>query len=208
MHTPRHDLSRLAAILTERPLRVLFSACLLGETCTWDGKGFNPEVLQRIANHPRVQAVRFCPEHFSFGTPRAFSSLHDGHGDDVLDGKASMRAVDGTDWTPGMLRAADAMVAQAREHNVDVAIMLDISPSCGSHVVYKGDPAAKVYQQGRGVAAAALQRAGVPIIAHRDHLSVQRLLQLLEPDFTVDPAAFDFLDHPWYREYFKGTDGP
>jgi uncharacterized protein YbbK (DUF523 family) len=188
--------------LRERALNVLFSACLLGETCTWDGRGFEVDLLRRIATHPRVKPLRFCPENFAFGTPRAFSSIHGGHGEDVLDGRAKVVAVDGTDWTEGSIRADRAMAEFARSEKVDLAIMLDISPACGSYVIYLGPPEMKVYQKGFGVAAAAVARAGVPIVAQRDHASLQALMALLEPDFSPDPQAFDFIDHPWYGEYF------
>ena len=53
-----------------------------------------------------------------------------------------------------------------------------------------------------GVAASALRAAGIPLIAQRDHRSLGALLAALDPTFTPDPEAADFVDHPWYRESF------
>lgn len=195
----------LPEIPPDRPLRILTSACLIGTRCGWEGDDYTEDLVARIAAHERVSAVGFCPENFSFGTPRAFSSIHGGDGHDVLDGRARVLSVDGADWTEGSVRAAEAMLEVARKQAIDVAIMMDISPSCGSHVVYLGDPAEKNYQRGAGVAAALLMRNGYRIIAQRDTLTLELLLSKLDPSFVPDPASFDFEDHPWYRSYFKSA---
>ncbi|MEM9493305.1 MAG: 2-thiouracil desulfurase family protein, partial [Myxococcota bacterium] len=152
----------------DRPLRLLTSACLVGTQCGWEGSHYAVALVQRIVASDRVEAVHFCPEHASFGTPRAFSSIYGGDGMAVLDGRARVRTFDGQDWTAGSLCGAQAMLELAQRSRVDVAIMMDISPSCGSHSIYLGDPQDKVYQRGFGVAAALLARHGVPIIAQRD----------------------------------------
>ena len=32
---------------------------------------------------------------------------------------------------------------------------------------------------------------------------VWQIFRPLNPTFEPDPDAFDFVDHPWYRDYFK-----
>lgn len=198
----------LPVIPNDRQLRVLASACLIGTRCGWEGTDYTVALVTHIVTNERVSAVPFCPENFSFGTPRAFSSIHGGDGFDVLDGRARVLTVDGEDWTEGAIRGAHAMLDAARKHAIDVAIMMDISPACGSHVVYLGDPADKNYQQGHGVAAALLVRNGYHIIAQRDTRTLELLMARLDPGFTPDPTSFDFEDHPWYRSYFGTAEKP
>jgi len=210
MHKPRHDLSFVPGILATRKLRIMFSACMLGDHVVWDERDMTYGLLKRMAEHPKVEAMKFCPEHFSFGTPRAFSSIHGGNGFDVLDGRAGTQVltVEGIDWTEGAAAGGRAMAAEAtREgHRADLAILLDMSPACGPVVVYQGFPNDKVYQKGPGVAAAALLRAGIPCLAQRDAASLQVLLKHLDPSHEIDTNLFDHVDNPWYREYF-GTGG-
>jgi hypothetical protein len=47
---------------------------------------------------------------------------------------------------------------------------------------------------------------GVPVLAQRDFATLGRIVAALDPGFAPDPEAFDFVDHPWYRDYF--ADGP
>lgn len=202
MHTPRHDLSLVPAILAERRLRIMFSACLLGDNVGWDERDYSHPWIKRIAGSPKVEVLKFCPENHAFGTPRAFSSVHGGSGFDVLDGRAAVRTVEGEDWTEGAIAGAKAMAE--RGSIADLAILMDMSPACGPVVIYLGNPTEKRYQKGPGVAAAALLRAGVPCLAQRDYASLQVLLKLLEPEFEIDSALFDHVDNPWYIEYFGG----
>ena len=80
---------------------------------------------------------------------------------------------------------------------------MDLSDSCGSNVIFLGDPdVGQRVRQGMGVAATTLARAGVPVISQRDDRTIGRLLAALDPDFRADPDAEDFPDTQWYREYF------
>lgn len=184
------------------PLRMLVSACLVGLRCGWDGDAYPSELLQRLVALPLVAPVPFCPEHYSFGTPRALSSIHGGDGFDVLDGSARVINVDGTDWTRGALRGARAMVATAVEHRVELCVLMDISPACGSHVVYRGYPAEEQYQNGPGVATALLMRNGVSVVAQRDHYTLSAILARLDPTFDPDPDAVDHEHGAWFVETF------
>lgn len=88
-HLPTESfLAGLPAPGPDAPLRILFSACLSGRHCGYDGSSYgeSPVALQLI-RHPKVAPVLFCPEDFSFGTPRALCDIHGGNGFDVLDGK-------------------------------------------------------------------------------------------------------------------------
>lgn len=205
-HPPGFDWTRLRRVTADDPLRVLFSACLLGHATGWEGGAYTDDLAVRLAGLPTVRSVYFCPENATLGTPRPLTTLYDGHGRDVLAGRARVLETTGRDVTRELVRGAGEMLAVARRAEVELAVMLDVSDSCGSHAVYLGAPEERRYQQGPGVAAATLMGAGVPVLAQRDNATLQRLVAALDPGFEPDPAAFDFVDHPWYRDYF--ADGP
>lgn len=188
----------------DAPLVVLMSACLGGIGCGVDG-GTNGDhaPLRSWLVRPEVRLVKFCPEDFTFGTPRMTPDSHGGNGFDVLHGKARSLAEDGTDWTEGMIKAAYAMRDLALKEHVDLAILMDTSGACGSTVTYLGSRFAenKVYQQGPGVAAAALMRAGIPVISQRDDRSLRMLLDRLDGTQTLNDER-DHWEKEWYQGYF------
>lgn len=203
-HLPKPTFFQRECPTAERPLVVMLSACLGGVGCGVDGSTNGDHgSLRGWLIRPEVRLVRFCPEDFAFGTPRMTPDNHGGSGFDVLDGTARTLAEDGTDWTEGMVKAAHAMRDLALREQVDVAILMDISGACGSTVTYLGSRFAenKVYQQGPGVAAAALIRAGIPVISQRDDRSLRLLRDLLDGTNTVTDER-DHWEKEWYQGYF------
>ena len=74
------------------PLRILTSGCLARESCGYDGTSYGKHaVVAKLFGLPNVQVFNFCPEEFSFGTPRALCNIHGGDGFDVLDGPSIRR---------------------------------------------------------------------------------------------------------------------
>lgn len=194
---------------TEAPLRLLLSACLLGNRCTWDGDDCgNWPLREDLLQLPNVRPAVFCPEDAAFGTPRALSNIHGGDGFDVLDGRARVLTEDGEDWTEAMVAASRRMLEVARAASVQLAILLDVSAACGLRVIYDGHrtgPAPK-HRRGPGVAAALLLRNGVPVLAQRDFASLDRLLCWLDPVRAPDPGAIDHADTAWYRAHLDDAD--
>lgn len=203
-HLPSAEFFQRPRPTADAPLVVLMSACLGGIGCGVDG-GTNGDhaPLRSWLVRPEVRLVKFCPEDFAFGTPRMTPDSHGGNGFDVLDGKARSLAEDGTDWTEGMIKAAYAMRDLALKEQVDLAILMDTSGACGSTVTYLGSRFAenKVYQQGPGVAAAALMRAGIPVISQRDDRSLRMLRDRLEGTRTLTDER-DHWEKEWYQGYF------
>jgi uncharacterized protein YbbK (DUF523 family) len=87
-HPAGFDWTRLERVTEEDPLRVLFSACLLGNKTGWDGEASTEPLAVRLSKLACVRAVTFCPEDVSLGTPRPLTTLYDGDGRDVLRGRA------------------------------------------------------------------------------------------------------------------------
>ncbi len=189
----------------ENPLKILMSACLAGIRCGYDGtaNGEYPSAL-KLLTYDTAKVVRFCPEEFSFGAPRAMCDIHGGTGFDVLDGKAKVLAEHGDDWTDGMIKASERMLEIARNEHIEIAVMMDISAACGSQVIYDGNRFSdqKVYQIGAGVCAAQLMRHGFKVISQRDYASLEILYAKLDPGHQVDPTLIDHHETGWYRSYF------
>lgn len=190
----------------ENPLRILASACLLGHKCGVDGDTYGeyPSVLT-LLKHDNVKFIHFCPEDFSFGTPREMCDIHGGNGLDVLEGRAKVLTASGIDWTAGMISASEKMLALAKENEIELAIMMDVSAACGNHVIYDGNRYAdiKKYQIGMGVCGAQLHRAGFKIISWREYASLEILYSRIDPTHKIDVTAKDFNEHEWYKDYFK-----
>jgi uncharacterized protein YbbK (DUF523 family) len=110
----------------ENPFKLLVSACLSGEKCGTDGTSYGEySWILKLMNLPNVSPVRFCPEDFSFGTPRNIPDIHGGNGFDVLEGRAKVLTDKGEDWTAGMISAAHEMLKIAKSECIDLAIMTD-----------------------------------------------------------------------------------
>lgn len=190
----------------ENPLRILTSACLGGIKCGYDGSSYgeHPDVLD-IINLSNTNVVSFCPEDFSFGTPRAMCDIHGGDGFDVLDGKAKVLTEHGEDWSEGLIKASEKMLELAQTNNIELAIMMDVSASCGSQVIYDGNRFSenKKYQIGMGVCAAQLKRNGFEVISQRDFASLEILYSKLYPNYKIDQSKLDHNEIEWYREYFE-----
>lgn len=199
-------LEGIAIPTTENPLPILFSACLTGLRCGYDESSYGEHSeIFKLLNYKNVKAVRFCPEHASFGTPRALCNIHGGDGYDVLNNKARVLTEEGEDWTEGMIEGAKIMTEFALENNVKLAVMMDISAACGSQVIYDGNRMTpdKKYQKGVGVAAAYLQLNGIHIITQRNYKSLQVLFQKLDPEYQIDQTAKDHDELEWYKSYFS-----
>ncbi|OYQ32986.1 hypothetical protein CHU92_13775 [Flavobacterium cyanobacteriorum] len=204
--TDRDYLKQLRKPDKEHPLRVLMSACLSGITCGWDGtaNGEYPAAL-KLLQYDTVRVVTFCPEEFSFGSPREMCDIHGGTGFDVLDGKARLLTESGKDWTAGIIRASEKMLEIARQEAIELAVLMDISAACGSQVIYSGNRFSqnKIYQIGAGVAAAQLIRHGFKVISQRDYASLEIVYSKIDPAHQADLSKTDHHEIPWYKEYFK-----
>jgi uncharacterized protein YbbK (DUF523 family) len=190
------------------PLRILMSACLAGTACGYDGStnGEYPSAL-KILHYPTAKIFRFCPEEYSFGSPREMCDIHGGNGADVLAGKAKVLTESRKDWTAGMIIAAERMLELAIQEKIEIAVMMDISAACGSTVIYSGNRFAstKAYQIGEGVSAALLRKNGFPVISQRDFASLEILYSKLDANHRINPEVINHADTVWFKEYFKGN---
>lgn len=203
-HAPE-ALAALRVPTAADPLRVLVSGCLTGQPCGVDGTDYGMGgALGDLLALPTVEATAFCPEDAGIGTPRTMPDIHGGDGEDVLEGRARVLDEHGTDLTEAMVAGARAMLARARSHRVELAILTDMSAACGSQVISDGCRLVddRRYRTGVGVATALLLRDGVPVVSQRDHRTLQRIRALLDPGASPDPTAIDHHETDWYRGAF------
>ncbi len=132
---------------------LLVSACLLGDSCRYDGASAPCGSVVELAS--RCDVVPICPEQLGgLPTPRAPSEIQpDGR---IVD-------CNGRDNTAAFELGARKAVAIARERGCRAAVLKSNSPSCGVHFVYDGSFSGTLVP-GRGRAAAALAQAGLQVI--------------------------------------------
>jgi len=204
--TDKKYLESLRTPTAADPLRVLVSSCLVGTLCGADGSSYGDYPhIKEIANFSNVRISSFCPENFSFGTPREIPDIEGGTGADVLDGNAIVITESGKDITAGMINAAQKMLQIAQENEIELAVMMDVSAACGSQVIYKGHRLAQnpQYQIGMGVCAELLKRNGFNIISQRDYKSLEILRAKIDPTHIPATTALDHDETEWYRQYFN-----
>lgn len=151
-------------------IKILVSACLLGEKVRFDGgdKLVEDALMQRW--HAEARLVPICPEMAGgLPTPRPPAEIQGGTGVEVLAGDARVTTPDGTDVSAQFIAGAERTVALARASGARLAILKARSPSCGSVTVYDGSFASRQIP-GRGVAAAALAAEGIAVF-DEDHLA-------------------------------------
>ena len=205
LHLPSQEIyAGWPTFTPENPLSVLVSGCLAGNPVGYDGStyGEHPEIAE-LLSLPNVRAVVFCPENFSFGTPRALCDIHGGDGHDVLTGRARVLTAEGEDWTAGMISAAGEMLRLAQANKVHLAVLMDISAACGSQVIYAGARKSGVYQPSHGVCAALLVKNEIPVVSQRDFKTLNGLFRKLDPARDLRTDLRDHHESDWYRGYFN-----
>ena len=143
--------------------RILVSACLLGNPVRYDG-------TDKLLGNSRLQALQaagrvlgLCPEVAGgLPVPRPAAEIHDGNGNDVIDGSASVRTRDGTDVTEAFIGGARQALETCRRFGIEVAILTERSPSCGSNQIHDGSFSGSLLKAS-GVTTALLRRHGIRV---------------------------------------------
>ncbi|MGE0453490.1 MAG: DUF523 domain-containing protein [Vicinamibacteria bacterium] len=146
-------------------IRVLVSACLLGEKVRYDGAdaAFGSRVLGDWLSEGRV--VAFCPEVAGgLGVPRPAAEIRGSGGNSVLDGTGRVLTRDGDDVTGAFVRGAELALQMARSQGVGLAILKEGSPSCGSSFIHDGSFTGQ-RKIAHGVTSALLERHGIRVFS-------------------------------------------
>ncbi len=137
-------------------MKILVSACLLGENCKYDGGNNYSAAVAEYIKGKEVLAV--CPEMMAgLGCPRTPIEIVNGV---VMDsnGNSVDTAIRGA--------VAKAMERIAKEE-IECAILQSRSPTCGVNQIYDGSFSRKRIT-GSGVFAQALKDAGIKVIDVED----------------------------------------
>ncbi|MBV1907015.1 MAG: DUF523 domain-containing protein [Pseudomonadales bacterium] len=152
--------------------KILVSACLLGDKVRYDGasKGIDHPLWSQWKSQGRLLAI--CPE-VSGGLPvprpaaEIIGSDVTESGRAVLQGKASILTKRGADVSEQFIQGAEAALALARKNDIRLAIMVEGSPSCGSHLVHDGT-FSNALLAGEGVSTALLRQHGIQVFSHKE----------------------------------------
>ena len=108
-------------------MKVLVSACLLGENCKYNGGNNYSSVVAEVVKDKEVLPV--CPEMLAgMGCPRTPIEIVDG----VLMDR------DGNNVDAAMREAVVQTMEMIRKENIQCAILQSRSPTCGVNEIYDG----------------------------------------------------------------------
>ena len=137
-------------------MKILVSACLLGENCKYNGGNNRSErVLRYVAGH---EVIPVCPEILG-GLPCPRKPV-EWVGDRVL-------TCDGDDCTEAFRRGVQRAMELIANKHVDLAILQSRSPTCGVKQIYDGTFSG-VRIDGMGALARALKEKGIPLMDAED----------------------------------------
>ena len=137
-------------------MKVVVSACLLGENCKYNGgNNDNPAVAEFVRGK---EVMTICPEMLAgMGCPRTPMEIVHG----VLMDR------DGKNVDAAMREAVTKVMEQIRWEEIQCAILQSRSPTCGVNQIYDGSFSGKLVP-GSGIFAQALKDAGYRVIDAED----------------------------------------
>ena len=137
-------------------MKVLVSACLLGENCKYNGgNNYNPAVAEFVKDK---EVLPICPEMMAgMGCPRTPIEIVDG----VLMDR------NGNNVDAAMRQAVAQAMEMIQKEDIQCAVLQSRSPTCGLNQIYDGSFSGKLID-GSGVLAQALKVAGYQVIDAED----------------------------------------
>ena len=137
-------------------MKILVSACLLGENCKYNGgNNYNAAVAEFVKGK---EVLPVCPEMMAgLGCPRTPIEIVDGV---LLDRN-------GNNVDSAMRKAVEQALAQIAGEEIECAVLQSRSPTCGVNQVYDGTFSGTLIA-GSGTFAKALQDAGYRVLDAED----------------------------------------
>lgn len=133
-------------------MKIMVSACLLGENCKYNGgNNFSEKVREFTKGH---EVILVCPEVMGgLPTPRPPSEIVNGK---VMSSK-------GYSVDEEYRKGAGKALALAKENHVDMVILQSRSPSCGVKEIYDGT-FSRTLIKGMGITARLLKENGFKVV--------------------------------------------
>ncbi|OTG85769.1 hypothetical protein B9T34_18420 [Acinetobacter sp. ANC 3813] len=147
----------------------LISACLAGQPVRYDGKAFQHQALQLLIQQNK--AITACPEMLGgLSCPREPAEIRGGSAQDVLAGRAQVITAQGLDVTQEFLDGAYKTLALVQKNHIQIAVLKENSPSCGSNMIYSGCLNGNKIA-GMGITAALLRQHGIQVMSEQEFLN-------------------------------------
>lgn len=133
-------------------MKVLVSACLLGERCKYNGSdNYNAKIEEYIQGR---EVIKVCPEVMGgLQIPRKPAEIVDG----------VVRTEDGSNVDTEFRRGVEKVLDLIKEEEIEFAILQSRSPSCGVKEIYDGSFSKKKIA-GQGLLAQALSERHIRLI--------------------------------------------
>lgn len=157
--------------------KVLISACLLGKRVRYDGNALpvSDEILNAWVRNGRYIAV--CPETMAgMGVPRPPAEICGGSSEDVLGGSATVIDQTGKNVTDFFVLGAQMALTLCQKHHIEVAVLAESSPSCGSGTIHDGNFQGRKIS-GMGVTAALLRKSGILVFSQHQLTEANKALR-------------------------------
>ena len=185
-------------------LKIGVSACLLGDKCNFNGQDLFSQFISRITKISNIEIVRFCPEDFAFGSPRANLRILGGDGYDVLSGRAKVIDENGKDVTQLQIQGAKEFLSRLKAMEVGMALLMEGSPSCGSTILLNEENWPRGgFKRGVGVTAALLRNNGIDVIGSFDERTIFAILRSKGISFETEKDLTDLKDRPKFKSLFE-----
>ena len=118
--------------ISEQPIKkILISSCFLGERVRYSGvvKPLVNQLLQQWQKQGRLIAI--CPEVISgLAVPRPPAEID--------QATKQVITIDSIDVTEQFAKGAKIALRLCQQHNIQLALLKESSPSCGSNTIYDG----------------------------------------------------------------------
>ncbi len=142
-------------------MKLLVSACLLGDPVRYDGKSKRAEGIEELSRYHEV--FKICPEvSGELPVPREPAEIKGCALNILRKEQGGIFTLSGLDVSENFRLGAQNTLKLCREHGIQAAVLKERSPSCGLNQVYDGTHSGRVIP-GSGLTAALLLESGIKI---------------------------------------------
>jgi uncharacterized protein YbbK (DUF523 family) len=161
--------------------KILISACLLGDSVRYDGK-------HKLIDHPVLKQwldagvlLKQCPEvSGGLSIPRAPAEIQTQTGDQI-----QVKTIDGDNVTKAFELGASNTLALCLKHKIQIAILTEGSPSCGSSRINDGKFSGNKIA-GEGITTQKLRANNIKVFSHHQLEQASEYFQQVIKNELVD----------------------
>lgn len=139
-------------------MKILVSACLLGDNVKYSGKNNYSQKVIDIINKYNLEIVKICPEVLGgLSIPRNPAEILE---EDIIDSEGKSVKLE-------FEKGAKKTLEIALKNNIEYAILKEKSPSCGKNFIYDGSFKNNLIK-GIGITASKLKENKIKIFSELD----------------------------------------